>query len=263
VTTFTAASRRRLDETAHRIANLTHFVTLTYPFTLAPTSSRTVAEHRKKLLRYLGSGKLASSPIYGVWVREWHGSGVPHLHLLVHAPGLSEQALQREWARIIGAEENRHARHHAVDVRPITNVDGVISYLTKTAQKAVPEGFDPGSKNLGNGGGRFWATFGPVAWLPIRTVAGERHQIAPLLRVVRRLEQDSRRARGLPDKRRDGRHGYTCRDPKVRAVMDRYLDPLCDLNNIPCEGTPTTTGIGAEAAQREICSTTPPPQSVA
>jgi hypothetical protein len=48
-------------------------------------------------------------------------------------------------------------------------------------------------------------------------------------------------------------------------VIKRYLHgsiprPLCDLNNIPCEGTPATTGIGAEAAQREICSTTRRPQ---
>jgi hypothetical protein len=201
----------------NEIEGLEFMLTLTYPGNVSPTSSKTMDYHWELLCRWMR--KHVSTDVYGVRVREWgKKNGRPHIHALVSG-GLVKSEVAVEWLRIIGAENNPANLRYSVSLKPISNLTGIITYLTKRKpQQVVPPGFDHS--------GRFWSEFGTVKKLPTELILGPRDQIAPLLRVLRKLESQARRAHGLRVKGDKGGYGFTIWNADARTAFVRNLPRL-------------------------------------
>lgn len=94
-----------------------------------------------------------------IWVLEFHtrgqNAGKPHFHILLNVPAgdsYHRSKVARSWHRITGEQDPAHIRVHSHHKQwipwEIRDHDYLsATYLSKEAQKAVPEGFAPG---------RFW-----------------------------------------------------------------------------------------------------------
>jgi hypothetical protein len=124
-------------------------------------------------------------------------------------------ALRKQWEKISG-----NGSAYAVDVRAVTDPEGLCRYLAK----------DAGQQNAEEAGFRFWGVFGGVKPVVEEQVVGTLHDLAPLLRVARRLDDDFRRANGLPARHDDGKRGRILWD--ASAAFRKHLPALLTLFGI-------------------------------
>lgn len=170
---FSSRSRNRMQETIAQIDDKRRcfFVTLTYHHKFPLTSGgdidpQTIKYHMKLFRqRLLHNYKTAA----GIWRLEivrrksglMQGCLAPHYHLLIWLDCSTAANLQEDftnwWLAIIGEENNRHARLHAVDFKPVENMNHASWYVSKYAAKMGDDGD-------GVLWGRRWATFGAVVW---------------------------------------------------------------------------------------------------
>jgi hypothetical protein len=200
VTGFTKASRSRFHEVARSLVGLVYEIVLTYADDVRPQDGAEVRGHWDKMRRHLKD----TQGLGGIVMREYQpGRGVPHLHIYVNAmPDMAK--VRRAWHRITGSSDPAHLEHGAFG-KPIGNLAAAINYMGKKADKVAPPGFA--------GGGRYWAVFGLVQRRTAEAHGGPRERFAPLVRVLRRMEQQARERAGrgpLPSPGHDRQRGFTC-----------------------------------------------------
>lgn len=150
VSTFSAASRKRLRDTCHQVRrdSLPIFVTLTYPGEF-PTDSKVWKRHLdnfSRALAHIGKGRIGA-----IWKLEPQKRGAPHFHLLVWGVRNLKrfrQWLALVWYRIVGSGDERHLRV-GTQAAQVRSQRGVVSYATKYMGKLIDgDGWD--------NPGRFW-----------------------------------------------------------------------------------------------------------
>jgi hypothetical protein len=193
-------SRGRLMHYARNLPQLTHMLTLTYPGVFTDDGRR-VKRDWATLRKWL---RRAHAEIGGLWILEFQRRGAPHLHAFVNGP-IPREELSRRWYEVVGSGDERHLRA-GTRIELLRKSTAVASYAAKYAakleQKEVPREF--------RRPGRMWGHFNIK--LPSETYSGPREDIGILVRMVRRIRDAQRRARGLRRRRDDGRLGFTAYD---------------------------------------------------
>jgi hypothetical protein len=185
--------------------------TLTYPAEYTDSGRRVKrdwAAFRKWMRR-------AAPALNGLWVLEFQQRGAPHLHVFLSGP-LDYRQVSRVWYRIVASGDERHLRA-GTRVEALRVSTAVATYAAKYAskweQKDVPEDF----KYVG----RMWGLFGGLR-LQRRTVHGRISQVAPMIRVVRRVRDRKRETWGLRKRVDGGRRGFIAWDvgPAARWLIE-------------------------------------------
>ena len=201
-------SARELLLRGRNLVGLGVLVTLTYPGVF-PSDGRVVKRHLNSFVQWL-----KRRGIGGLWVLEFQRRGAPHYHILVNGE-LDRHAVAFEWFTLVGSRDLRHlAAGTRVEGLRSENAAAayVAKYVSKQEQKAVPNGFE--------GVGRMWGTFGVT--LERTVVVGERADLVPIIRHVRRADRARRRSVGQARRRYRGVAGFGARD--VAAVVRPFVD---------------------------------------
>lgn len=232
VQTFSARSRRNFIHEARGIMGLCWEITLTYPdtFPMGATGGDMVRRHWDGFRRWL-----VKQGIGGVSMQEFQGRGAPHRHILLNRP-IDIDAARIRWHQIVGTNDPQHRERGIIGGPLRKHPHAAIHYLAKPEQKTPPD-------NYGNVG-RFWSIFGPVEKHGVERIVGTIEQVAPLIRIVRRLERDARRARGQRVRTDRGLYGFTCYSPETLAALAKRLPDLLPLFGLQNRITlpPTKTG---------------------
>jgi hypothetical protein len=194
---FSRGSCSRMTETARNVDSLVTMFTFTYPLDF-PCDGRVVKEHLSKLRKWLTYRGLGA-----FWFLEFQRRGAPHFHMFATGE-VEKEALSLAWYKIVGSEDEKHLRA-GTKVERIKKPHAIAAYAAKYAakveQKTVPEGYE--------GVGRFWGTFGGVKVIPVDEEKGSTWEMAPLVRVVRKLEKVNRQRMHFPVKAHKGKVGFT------------------------------------------------------
>jgi hypothetical protein len=196
VTAFSEASLGRFNFAARNGEPLIAMMTLTYP-AAHPTDGREVKRHWDAMRR-----RLVRRSLKGLWILEFQERGAPHIHCFLTSRVDKDFAAQA-WYEIVGSGDERHLAA-GTQVKLVRELHAITSYARKAAQKAVPEGF-------GNVG-RFWAAFGGYKVEPLAVLVDDAANVAPLTRIMRKLETVNRRGWGGSPRRDNGRYGMTSYD---------------------------------------------------
>lgn len=192
-------SKAHMVETARNVTGLVAMLTLTYPAEF-PCDGKLVKKHLeliRKWLLYRGIGAF--------WFLEFQKRGAPHFHLFTNGT-VDIQDLSRAWFKIVGSGDEKHL-WAGTSVEMIRKPHAIATYAAKYAakadQKLVPAGYESV--------GRFWGNFGGVKVVPVDQETGTPQQVAPLVRVIRKLENARRKSLGLPPRKQkgNGRVGFT------------------------------------------------------
>jgi len=209
ITGMSRKSMSALKETARNVTGLSAMLTLTYPAEF-PCNGKIVKNHLaliRKWLTYRGIGAF--------WFLEFQRRGAPHFHLFTTAT-VEKQDLSEAWYKIVGSGDEKHLRA-GTKVELIRKPHAIASYAAKYASKAeqkeVPEGYEEV--------GRFWGNFGGVKVVPVDEEKGTIREIAPLVRVIKKLDKVNRQRLGLPVKTRKGRVGFTSYN--TSEAIQKYL----------------------------------------
>ena len=153
VTTFSAASRRRMLRALHSVNRFALacrpiLVTLTYPGVWLQKPADVSRNRRAICARLKRLGRVSV-----FWRIEYQRRGAPHLHLLVF--GVSDPEILREtvpeaWFVIVGTKNQKH-RARGCDVRATNGWRGVTAYLSKYLAKPPDDDADPVDHQ-----GRWW-----------------------------------------------------------------------------------------------------------
>lgn len=205
-------SRMRLMHYARNLQQLTHMLTLTYPG-LFTNDGRRVKRDWATFRKWL---RREYPELGGLWILEFQRRGAPHLHAFLNGPIPYSEVADR-WYDIVGSGDERHrAAGTQIDMlrKPTAVASYAAKYAAKLEQKNVPLSFLRV--------GRMWGRFNIE--LESELYAGRREEIAPLVRMVRRLRDSLRRARRLPRRRDAGTLGFTAYDAAsgTRQLVQRY-----------------------------------------
>lgn len=213
---LTKTSRNRMVFAARNTEPMQWFVTLTYAN--VETDGQMV-KHHLRLIRKV----LTRRGIRGFWWLEFQRRGAPHFHMVIDRY-ISPDELTAHWLRIIGVTPCEHCRietrkrqrkggctqfvlcpnrcqysrsyNAGVSVEWFVHQHAFAAYVAKEGakmqQKTVPETY--------NNVGRFWGYWGYRIKSSI-TLYGHLTQIAPLIRIIRKLNNVRR-------KRDNGRYGF-------------------------------------------------------
>jgi len=217
VQTLSDQSRRRFVHEARGIMGLCWELTLTYPenFPTGETGGDITRRHWDGFRRWL-----VKQGIGGISMQEIQERGAPHRHLLLNQ-SVDLNAARSRWNQIVAGNDLNH-RGRGVTGAPLRkHPNAAINYLAKRDQKNPPESY-------GNVG-RFWTVFGPIQKHSVERIVGTVERVGPLIRIVRRLEHDSRRKRGERAKADRGLYGFTCYSPETLATLTKRLPDLLDL----------------------------------
>jgi hypothetical protein len=209
ITSFSRGSCSAMRETARNVNGLVVMSTLTYPADF-PCDGRLVKRHLTNIRKWLERRGVGA-----FWFLEFQQRGAPHFHLFMNGE-VDKISLSEAWYKIVGSGDEKHLRA-GTNVERIRKPHAIASYAAKYAakveQKTVPEGYEQV--------GRFWGTFGGVKVVPVETVTGNRVKMAPLVRVVRKLEKVNRQKLNLPPKTHKGKVGFTSYNTSL--AIQKYL----------------------------------------
>ena len=189
VATFSRASRRRMQETFHRIdqgkvVGPPLFVSLTYPGKDPAYWVPFAWEHKRHLERFLKRFfRLAEAcgcrECFVIWRLEPQKRGAPHYHLLIfNVPHLPHEIVARWWAECVGSGDPEHERA-GTQVQACRTWSQAGSYLSKYLAKGFEGFIDEGHRAAYSGEevalverlwaspGRFWGVRNRKA-VPVR-----------------------------------------------------------------------------------------------
>lgn len=226
ILTLSAPSRRRFIHEARGIMGLCWEITLTYPevFPTGQGGCDAVRRHWDGFRRWL-----VKQGIGGVYMQEFQERGAPHRHILLNGP-IDLDAARLRWHQIVKTDDPKHRQRGVVGGPLRKHPHAVIYYLAKREQKTPPVDY-------GNVG-RFWSVFGPVEKHSVERIVGRIEQVAPLIRIVRRLERNARCARGQRARPDRGLYGFTCYNPETLAIFTKHLSNLCHLFGLSSNESP-------------------------
>lgn len=204
-------SKANMVETARNVTGLVAMLTLTYPGEF-PCDGRLVKKHLeliRKWLLYRGVGAF--------WFLEFQKRGAPHFHLFTNGT-VDKKDLANAWFKIVDSGDEKHL-YAGTCVEAIRKPHAIATYAAKYAAKADQKLVPPEYESVG----RFWGNFGGVKVEPADMETGTPQEVAPLVRVIRNLENSKRRQLGLPPRKfkGKGRVGFTSYD--TSAAIQRYL----------------------------------------
>ncbi len=211
ITALSAKSANRLKFNARNVTTARTLLTLTYPKAF-PLNGDVCKGHFKRLRQALQRRGLS-----GLWFREFQRRGAPHYHIFIDGT-IPKAAVARLWYEIVGSGDEKHlkagTRVEAIR-KPHAMAAYAAKYAAKSEQKDVPEGFE----NIG----RFWGIFGDMRPIPQRVIEGSIKAVAPLIRIIKKVERLEREGRGLRPRRDNGLQGFMMwgQSPKVGAVLHR------------------------------------------
>lgn len=113
------------------------FITLTYQHdqTVNAMTAKTDLTNFFKRLRF-------HSELFYIWCLEYQGNRknkyVPHFHILINDTGLTEIEISKIWHRTVGSDDKCHLKYGCC-VNHITDIDNLLSYMSKVEQKYVPK----------------------------------------------------------------------------------------------------------------------------
>ena len=221
ITRFSPKARARLCLTIRNVEGLTTALVVSYG-PEAPSDDRIAKRDLNRLLRWL-----TARGINLVWRQEWsRESGRVHWHLLLsEAPDRAE--LTTVWAGIIGTPNHRNLIHLS-DVR---DHDATNRYMVKPAASTAniaPSGY----LNMG----RYWgkrtgAGQPPLVPPVVEAFIGTPAQIAPIVRIARKMARNAAALIGRRPRRDGGTASLTLWDVGGRAApaLRRYYDALPSL----------------------------------
>lgn len=197
ITSFSAASARRLLFCARNFPSLTVMVTLTYPGEY-PVDGRQVMNHWRRMRQWL----VRNGNPAGLWFKEFQARGAPHFHVFMPTE-VPKAAVAEAWYSIVGSGDLRHLRAGTRTER-LRNPEAAgayaAKYASKSLQKEVPEEF----QNVG----RFWGTWGNP--MIAETVVLRGNEAVSVVRTVRRGYESRRKEWNCRRRFRDnGRAGFT------------------------------------------------------
>jgi hypothetical protein len=175
-TQMSRKSRRGLTLQVRNAPSYSHFLTLSYG-RRAPSDDKVVKKH----LNAIGTW-IVRKGVSLAWRQDWTKSGHVHFHVLLTGK-LDTTELRQAWHRIIGFETTSN---HGVHLRPINNLESARKYLIKPSDSRsnyVPSNY----KNMG----RFWGCRGHKPKVEA-TFEGTATEVAPLIRIMRRLSKNAR-----------------------------------------------------------------------
>lgn len=212
ISEFSRKSCLNMVETARNVTGLVAMVTLTYPGEF-PCDGRLVKKHlelMRKWFLYRGIGAF--------WFLEFQQRGAPHFHLFINAT-VDKDDLSQAWYKVVGSGDPRHLLA-GTKVEAIRKPHAIATYAAKYAakaeQKTVPEGYEDV--------GRFWGNFGGVKVVPLDWETGTLKEVAPLIRVIRKLDASKRKKLGIRPRAHKGRVGFTSYG--TSAAILRYLHAI-------------------------------------
>lgn len=148
ISAFTRQSVKRLRlALEYAIGDMVAFLTLTYPKAY-PTNGRAIKAHLKTFLHRLQRRGV----LHYLWVEEFQTRGAPHFHVLVDK-AIDRKELSKMWFEIVKSGDEKHLKSGTSieEIRDKSKMSlYMCGYLSKNAQKAVPDGFEKA--------GRFWGT---------------------------------------------------------------------------------------------------------
>lgn len=191
------ASARRLVFTARNVVGFRNMLTLTYPAEF-PTDGKLVKKHWSVMRKWL-----IRRNISGLWWLEFQERGAPHLHVYITGK-VNKDEVRAHWYKVVGSGDERHAKA-GTRIEAIRKPHAVAAYAAKYAgkqsQKDVPNGF----ANVG----RLWGLFGGLKLRADRIESGPLEQIAPLIRQVRKLDNQKRMHTGQRTRKDRGLGSFT------------------------------------------------------
>jgi hypothetical protein len=129
----------------------------------------------------------------GMWFLEFQERGAPHFMLFITGE-FAKAKFSRAWYRIVGSGDERHLRA-GTEISAIRKPYALAIYAGKYAgkweQKVVPEGYTEV--------GRFWGLFGGLKVAEEVVASGRLSDVAPLIRLVKRLYLNERKRWPLKD----------------------------------------------------------------
>jgi hypothetical protein len=206
ITSFSAASARRLLFCARNCPGLTVMVTLTYPREY-PVNGRTVMDHWRRMRQWFAR---QGNPA-GLWFKEFQLRGAPHFHVFL-PNRVDKAAVALAWYSIVGSNDFRHLQA-GTRTEALRNPESVGAYAAKYAakrlQKEVPEGYTDV--------GRFWGIWGKPEITTDSVLRGP--YAVNVIRMVRRGYQAKRKTWQCRRRFRDnGRSGFTGWDSGALAA---------------------------------------------
>ena len=209
ITRLSDKSRKNLLFHARNLTGIVCLITLTYPYDF-PTDGREVKEHWNKMRKWL-----VAEGIGGLWVIEFQQRGAAHIHILATGkPDIS--ALASKWYVIVASNDKKHLKA-GTQVKDIYDMKGVAFYMSKySEQKQIPADF----AHIG----RMWGSFGNGKIVPIVLLAAV-SVLAPVIRVIRQIENARRKQKGYFAKKDNGRYSRTVKNVStaLQNVMTRLL----------------------------------------